>query len=243
MKMASNPYDPPPPVSDGIVTPERTRESLASLIRAFLASEITAFQFDEQLDAYGGADDAIVRHVVDAVWCHYDDCTDHLVCLSKAEWDYFQRLLLVLSSDCCIETQSKRRWSIKQLIAAVSLGFFTVIAMLSGWGQHLLVLSIPFGIVSIALSLWRTQDERTLDPYAPIIFPFATFFDLATAYHSSDFRMTRYPKHIGTRRIRSPFMDAFWQCLAYTIWLILSPFPLLFQMFPESKSEIRIRAA
>ncbi|MCG8653794.1 MAG: hypothetical protein MI861_28405, partial [Pirellulales bacterium] len=228
MSTTPNPYDPPGSTS----TPSAelsapSRESLATLVQAFLASEITAFEFDERLEPFRDCDDPVIRHVVEAVWYHYDDCNDHLVCFSKQQWDYFQRLLLVLASDCRVETESERKWSIKQLIAVVSLCGFAYFALQSGWGYHLLILSIPFGIISIALSYWCPQSNAKDDPYAPIVFPFATFADLATAYRSSGFRKTRYPKHIGERTIRSPFVAAFWQLHAYTMWLTLSPFPLL----------------
>ncbi|MAX36757.1 MAG: hypothetical protein CME33_09360 [Gimesia sp.] len=238
MSSTPNRYDPHNTAPTAI-----SRESLAELIQSFLASDITAFVFDEKLDAYRESDDPVIRHVVDAVWYYYDDCDDHLVCFSKQEWDYFQRLLLVLSSDCRVEAKSQRRWSGKQLIAALSLCTFAYFAIQSGWGQHLLILSIPFGVISIAISFWHSHDASLPDPYAPIIFPFATFSDLAIAYRSSGFRKTPYPKHIGTRTIRSPFMTAFGQFYTYTMWLILAPFPLLFQAFPTTQTETRIRAA
>jgi hypothetical protein len=239
-----NPYD--PPAADphcGNANSVPSRKSLAELIRSFLASEITAFAFDEKLDTFRDSADPIICHVVAAVWYHYDDCDDHLVCFSKEEWDYFQRLLLALSSDCSVRTESSTRWSIKQLVAAVSVCAFSYFGIQMGWGKHLLILSIPFGLVSIALSFWRSQCETAIDPYAPIIFPFATFSDLETAYRLSGFRKSKYPKHIGQRTIRSPFMMAFFQIHTYAMWLILSPIPLLFQMFPERQTNRRIVAA
>jgi hypothetical protein len=244
MNATPNPYDPPgsDAACDSTAVPT-TRLSLARLIQSFLDSDITAFEFDEQLDPFRESDDPVINHVVDAVWFHYDDCDDHLVCFTKQQWDYFQRLLLVLSSDCRIETHSQRRWSVRQLIAVLTLCAFVYFAFQLGWGQHLLIVSIPFGLVSIALSFWRHRDAPVLNPYAPVIFPFATFSDLATAYHSTGFRKTRYPRHIGTRTIRSPFMARFWQLHTYTIWLILSPIPLLFQSLPDRQTETRVIAA
>ena len=241
MNLTPNPYSPPrADLTGGSKETDTTRASLATLIRSFLNSEITAFEFDEQLEPFHESEDPVIKHVVDAVWYHYDDCDDHLVCFSKQQWDYFQRLLLVLSSDCRIETRSERRWSIKQLVAAITLVVFVCYATRFGWGEQLLVVSIPFGFVSIALSFWRRGDATPPDPYAPVIFPFATFSDLATAYHSSGFRKTRYPRTINARRIRSPFMASFWQLHAYTMWLIFSPVPLLFQALPEQQTETRV---
>ena len=159
MNVTQNPDDPPGSDCTDVPTLAPTRDALAKVIRAFLASEITAFQFDEQLDPFRDSNDCVIRHVVDAVWYHYDDCDDHLVCFSKQQWDYFQRLLLVLASDCRIEMESVRAWSLKQLIAAISLCLFLTFAHQSGRGYHLLILSIPFGVVSIALSLWRPRQN------------------------------------------------------------------------------------
>lgn len=244
MNITPNPYDPPKAALCND-TPKRapSRESLAELICSFLASEITAFAFDEKLDSYRESDDPVICHVVAAVWYHYDDCDDHLVCVSKQQWDYFQRLLLVLSSDCRVHTESSTRWSVKQLIAAVALCTFAYFGIQTGWGLHLLILSIPCGAISIVLSFWRSRHASPPDPYAPIIFPFATIADLATAYRLSGFHKTQYPKHIGSRVIRSPFMAVFWQIHAYVVWLILSPIPLVFQTLPEHHTDTRIVAA
>ena len=238
-----NPYDPPLTDTTGrVVSPEPSRASLATLIRTFLAGEITAFQFDDRLESFRDSDDPVIMYVVDSVWYHYDDCDDHLVCFSKQQWDYFQRLLLVLASNCRVETEIERQWSVKQLIAAVSLCVFVYCAVQVGWGRHLLIFSIPFGTISIALSFWQPRQKHILSPYAQNIFPFATFSDLATAYRFSDFRKKKYPNCIGERRIRSPFMDMFWQLYAYTVWLLLAPIPLLFQTLPDTRTHTRIVA-
>lgn len=240
--MTTDSFEPPGSASgksDPCVVPSRA--SLTALIRSFLDSEITAFAFDERLDGFRDSADPVIRYVVDAVWYHYDDIDDHLVCLSKPEWDYFQRLLLALNSDCRVEVRTDRRWSIKQLIAAFSLGAFAYLAIRIGWGYQLLILAIPFGVVSIALFFWRSNDQADVDPHRAILFPFGSFADLSAAYRSSTFRKTRYPKQIAGRRIRSPFMAAFLEIPTYAMWLILSPVPLLFQMLPERCCHPRIK--
>ena len=244
MSFVPNPYEPPATACPGdTATSVPSRESLASLIRSFLDSEMTPFSFDERLDAFRGSEDAVIRYVVQEVWYHYDDCDDHLFCFSRQQWDYFQRLLLVLSSNCRIETELQRLWTSKQLMAALSLCSFALIAMKSGWGSHLLILSIPFGLISMALSLWPPRVSTASDPYTQIIFPFATFSDLKRAHRSSGFRKTQYPKHLGTRRIRSPLMEGFWQLHSMIFCLVFSPIPLLFQMLPENQTVTRVVSA
>lgn len=225
------------------VTDRESRKLLAQLIESFLASNISAFVFDEQLDVCRDSHDPVIRFVFQAVWYHYDDCDDHFVCLSKEEWDFFQRLLLVLSSDSQVVTTSLRRRSVTQLIAVLSLSLFIFFAIQTGWGQHLLVVSIPFGFVSIALSELNAKETATADPLEPLLFPFATFSDLARARRSSRFRKTQYPVGISERRIRPPFMGLVSRLQMSVAWLIFSPLPLMFQIWSCSQTETRIKAA
>lgn len=241
--MSLNPYAPPnsatEPESVGVLP---SRSNLAGTIESFLAGDLSAFEFDDRLDAFRESDDPVIQVVTTAVWYYYDDCDDHLVSLSKPEWDYFQRLLLLLASDCKVDTQTRRVWSLRQLVAAVSLILFIYFAAETGWGRHLLVLAIPFGVISMLLCYVDREPRTQVDPYQPIICPFATLSDLEVAYRSSQFRKTRYPKEIAGRSIRSPFMDGFHQLYAHIVWLLLSPIPLLLQSFPETETQSLARA-
>jgi len=72
------------------------REGLRNCIREYLDEKITAFQFDEKLGAYRTSQDETVSAVALEMWSYYDDLKDHNVVALKQEWDYWQRLLLVL---------------------------------------------------------------------------------------------------------------------------------------------------
>lgn len=240
--MSDNPYHPPAAVdADGDIN-QPSRGELAAVIESFLQSDITAFEFDEQLDRFRDADDPVLQYVAGAVWYHYDDCEDHLVCLSKAEWDYFQRLLLLLASDCQIEVSTTRIWSVRQLAAGISLAVFTYFACQFGWGRQLLALAIPFGFISMLIAYLPRRLVATTDPYEPIIYPFASIVDLETAYHAAGFRKVRYPRLIGGRSICSPFMDSFYKLYTLFAWCLFAPIPLLFQCFPEVASQAHARA-
>jgi len=223
------------------VTPDR--RALAALIREFLASQIGAFEFDKRLAEFRDSADPIIQFVSRAVWYFYDDCTDHLVCLSKAGWDYFQRLLLALETDCRIERESKRHWNLTHAGAAAALAGFIYFARQWGWGYQLLILSIPFGCISVALAWVRSLNQPAPHPYETAINPFATFGDLATAYHSTQFRKTRYPRDIAQRWIRGPILAGIWQLIFYVMWLLFSPVVLLAQMIPFAQTQIRIVAS
>jgi len=65
--------------------------------------------------------------IADVLWFHYDDLKDHKVIAAKAEWDYFNRLLLLLESDAELEEiKSGHKWHACQAIA-VLLWIFSLI--------------------------------------------------------------------------------------------------------------------
>ncbi len=242
--MNANPYDPPntPMESATDIVDRAQRDELATVVRQFLDEDVTAFEFDERLDGFRNSPDSAVRFVAQAVWFHYDDCDDHLVALAKPEWDYFQRLLLLLESNRCVQTTSLRRWSLWQLIAFLSLLGFLWVAFHIGWGYHLLLAAVPFGIISIGIS-WLRRTTTNVGPYDPIIFPFASFSDLKATYDNVTFNKSRYPQHIKTRKIRSPFMNGVYQFQFYVIWLMLSPIALVIQVFPPAETHTRVIVA
>jgi hypothetical protein len=86
------------------------RNEVIAAFEAYLDDTITAFEFDDRLQEID-SEDRTVNEVVRAAWFHYDDCVDHKVHLSKQEWDYFQRLLLILRSDAELSSSEMRRWS------------------------------------------------------------------------------------------------------------------------------------
>jgi hypothetical protein len=73
------------------------REALVEVINRYLSDELTAFKLDDALsDIAARTKDETVNHVADLFWYHYDDVEDHKVVASKEQWDFFQRLLLIL---------------------------------------------------------------------------------------------------------------------------------------------------
>ena len=215
------------------------RNRLADLIRRYLDEQAKAFDFDEALDEFRDSDDDAVRFVSETVWYHYDDCKDHLVVLNKPEWNYFQRLLLLLESTSEVTLTRSRHWTYTQLFAAFLLLACITIAFQTGIGEHLLIFFIPFGIGSIAISRFRHPAEEA-SPYDAIITPYQSFCDLRIAHEETRFQKVRYPSHLTKRTIRSPLMD--WFGLAYCCigWGMLPLIPLLFQCFPTSSENVKI---
>ena len=220
----------------------RQRSELAATIRRFLHEEITGFEFDELLDPFHDSRDSAVRFVASAVWYHYDDCRDHLAALSKPEWDYFQRLLLLLESDRVVHSETVRRWSWSQLIACLGLLGFVYAALQIGWGYELIAAAVPLGLLSIGISYSRRPSEVD-DPYEPMVFPFGSFADLKAAYVRARFKKARYPGDLDRRPIQPPLLRIIYATWFHALWLILSPVVLGLQMLPRRSTRVRVGAA
>jgi hypothetical protein len=200
----------------------QTRQDLVRVIRAYLDEEITAFRLDDASQELGSrTDDATVHEVVILMWYHYDDLTDHKIVASKEEWDFFHRILLLLESDAEIrypkvepEIAKARRWSLRQPVAVCAIAAFMSAAFRVGW-QHVILLSFPFGVVSMLLALWKSktlcppsrEEEMALSRERALV-PFESVSDLlAVRRQVPDFSKKPYPASLPTRRIRDPIVD------------------------------------
>lgn len=212
------------------------RKEVAQLVRQYLNEELTAFEFDEALWEYRDSDDTTVGFVVDQVWYFYDDCDDHLVALEKPVWDYHHRLLLLLESDFEVQETRTLGWSWTQLIAGFCLAGFGLVAARVGWSEQLLFYAIPFGLVSIAISIYRAK-SRVSGPYDEIVMPFRSIADLKLAYEqTATFHKQRYPRQLKNRKVRSRLALATLYFQHYMRWLMFSPLPLAFQLLPPWES-------
>ena len=147
------------------------RDQVISAFEAYLDDQITAFEFDDRLQEIDSEDRTVIE-VVRAAWFHYDDCKDHKVHITKPEWDYFQRLLLILGTDAELSSSHSSRWSWDHLIAWLALVAFVGIAFVVGWGWHLILWEVPFGIVSILISIYRRRREPEFGPREVACTPF-----------------------------------------------------------------------
>lgn len=234
-----NPYRPPAWNSGPDWNGNETRKDLAASIREFLNREISTFQFEDRLESFFDSSDPVVSYFADSLWVCVSDCPDQLISFSKQEWDYLQRVLLVLESDCRLQVRSKTSWSFRQIVAAIALSFLGYFAIQLGWNVQLLFLAVPCGGLSLALTRWGIQEDCD-EPYHHAIYPFATFSDLATAYRETGFRKTRFSRHLSIPAKQSVWAE--WSAYACSIplWLAISPFVLLFQSFPNHECTTRV---
>ena len=128
----------------------------------------------------------------------------------------------------------------RQAGAALALVVYGIVAVYLGWGSHLMILAVPFGVVSMLLAYCCPAPGEPDDPWESIIWPFASLTDLEAAWRSSKFRKTRYPRNLGERAIRSPFTEWLNNVVYHIIWLVTAPISLAFQACPWTL--IRTRA-
>jgi hypothetical protein len=226
-----------------IVFSRYDRDSLIEVINRYLNEELTSFKLDEALSEIGTkTKDKTVEQVVQMLWYHYDDVENHKVVASKEEWDYFQRLLLFLKSDAgIVQERGERKWTARQAVAAVCLALFGLAAAKTGFGYHLLVVTIPLGIVSMLLSHWRSRDNARRLHNQTVLVPFGSISELLSLRRKvRNFVKARYPARLGSRQIRGRVSAAAMWLHFGVVWLIFSPVALAFQMIPEPEHRWKV---
>ena len=221
------------------IVDRKARDIVAAEVRRFLNGETTAFAFDDAIYEVE-SDDPTVRDIVYRLWHHYDDCKDHTVTLSKPEWNYFQRLLLILVSDRHIESQTTRTWRWSQLTAFIALLAFVALVFQLGFGHHLLVVSFPFGFVSMLIAYFRQRTQQPDNNFVALT-PFATFAELWDTYRDVDgFQKQRFRRELTDAQIRSDAMNRIMMIPTWIAWLMFAPFVLLAQSLPERNSNTSV---
>jgi hypothetical protein len=211
-----------------------SRDRLADAIEAFLVGEIGSFEFDDRIFAiHDTTEDKTVPNVVCLLWHHYDDIKDHPVALSRVEWDYFQRLLLLLRSDASLVTVRLHRWTWRQAIAIVALAGFIVGVFLIGLGWQVLLLTIPLGALAMLISRARTDEELQSANFLRLV-PYSSVSELVSVHRTvPGFRKRRYPATMESRRIRGPIASRLMMLYACAGWLFASPLIVFLQALPE----------
>jgi hypothetical protein len=177
------------------------RNQMAGAIRLYLDGKITAFQFDEAIDnAARKSKDDTAWELRKALWYFYDDCIDHKIRATKAQWDYFHRILLFLESEEELKIEKKQKRSTWQLIAAITLAVFLIIVFHE-------YLSFVFALFIIFLILYIvTHPVYEFDPDQSKLItlsPFSSFRHILKARRQvAIFRKRPYPVGVTKRRIK-----------------------------------------
>jgi hypothetical protein len=220
----------------------QARDRMASALRSYMDERITAFQFDQTLEeVVADSNDTTAKDIREMLWFHYDDCTDHQVVASKEQWDFFNRLLLLLESDGELPTEeagASWQWGGQQAIALVCVGVFGFVVGVTGFGEHLFVAAIPLGGVSMLIAWWGSRSEPGCSVRQQATEPFGSVGELlAVRRRHRGFKKSRYRKSVGARRVRTPLMNTAIKIPQIILWLILSPVVLVLQALPERRAQ------
>jgi len=224
------------------MTDRNARDTMAAALRSYMGEQITAFQFDDALGKVRTGD-TTARRIRYLLWFHYDDCKDHKIVASKEQWDYFNRLLLLLASDAEIEVaKTWHRWRISQAAAALCLAGFAWVVIRTGFDIQLLACALPFGAVSLAIGWFNSQQRKARIPSRnDAIVPFPSIGSLRQVRRRvPGFVRTRYPAALAGRRIRSAIDSKLLHIPWMMLWLVFGPIGLLIQALPQREGTTRI---
>jgi hypothetical protein len=223
----------------------KARDQMAAAIRSYMDDRIAAFEFDGALaEIMRATEDRTVVTTRQALWFCYDDLKDHRIVATKGQWDFFNRILLLLASEAEIElVKTSSRWHFRQAVAALFLAGFAFGVVRTGFGKPLFAYALFSGSASMLLAWFNSRHrKRTISATAHAITPFPSITSLLTIRRRvADFARKKYPKAISGRRIRHPLVDKIMWIPWMSIWLTFSPVVLFFQMLPDKETEARIK--
>ena len=221
------------------------RQKLAGIIEKYLDERISAFAFDEQLQEIE-TEDQSVQEAIEYLWMFYDDLKDHKVLATKEDWNFFQRLLVFLSSDLEISDfyrrEKRRKWSFTQGVAGIAL--LTQLYFLFQ-GLHWFVI-ISLGAV-VSLTLWVIQrhssnrlfsrDEHAKSRRWQVKFyPFSSVTQMRRIVCKTGCQKRAYPDHLKHRTIRDETENTTMKIAGllsfFGLNVFFSPIILLFECFP-----------
>lgn len=216
------------------------RDRMAAAIESYMSEDMTSFQFDDALSKITDlTEDKTVVRIGTYLWLHYDDCIDHKIVASKQEWDYFNRLLLILKSETDLDSfpcRMKRRWTNRNKIAAFSVVAFVVGTLITG--GFLIVLWPLLAILSMLLSYWKDRQRAPISANEIALMPFPSIASLLRIRRSvPEFVKKRFPPTIQKRRIRGPIENKIMSIPTYIIWFMAAPIILLIQSIPDFEEQ------
>gem|GEM_PF-765435 len=227
---------------EAIMVDRAVRNGMAEAIRSYMNEESTAFALDEALSTLmRGCKDETAGRVAIQMWFHYDGIKDHKIVAGKEEWDYFNRILLLLDSGAELEISRKGwRWTWRTVIASAGVIAFGHIGHRVGFTTELYRYTPFFGVLSIPLA-WsgNRADRPPLEESLRIPFPSVGSM-LSVRRSVAGFRRRRFPKGLEPRRIRSRVAERAMWVPSLVAWLLWSPVVLLGQSIPERVTETRI---
>lgn len=211
------------------------RNELIDLVNRYLEGDLSTFEFDEKIfELSDQTQDKTISEIVELLSCFYDDCYDRKVDLDKNQWNYIQRLLLILHSEAHLVVIETTRKSPTQFVASASLGILLLGCWWLEFGPMMPLLTVGFGFVAIAINMWKNWTPEQLPPHRLVLAPFSSYGEIWEVRESvSTFEKRKWPEHMATSQL---FRDASTRLSLfgmYLQWLVASPLVLLEMCFPD----------
>lgn len=188
------------------------RNAVVVALEDYQREQITAFEFDERIfDVADRSRDQTVRECVDALWCFYDDCTDHRVVAEKYEWDVWERLRLLLLSDAELKAERSGRAKRAMLPMCGLLAMAGMVLLVwNMWHLHgaLMALGVYLVLNAVAMAVMRRDSVRDRNDAPDGMAPFASLAQMRRAVREvPGFRKQRYPRSLSGRVVRRSWLS------------------------------------
>lgn len=224
------------------------RDQMAEAIRSYLDGGLTSFQLDDTLgEIADNTEDKTVHCVETVLWFHYDDVKEHKIVATKEQWDFFQRIILLLKSDSEYTLDKiKLHWRWWNLVGLfLSAGFIVTCAKFGiGFEWKLWLIALPFTIFGYIFKyiecILRKQSRNADELYNSALYPFPSFGVLRSIRLSiPHFCKKQYPAFLRNKHIRSHSLQFLFKIFSASMLVVLEPLILIALMVPENESETK----
>ncbi len=224
----------------------KDRIAAAGLYSAFLNGHLDASCLEVWQRVYESSD-ATIRHACEILADYDEDFEDDLHLMEKHEWDYLERVRLVLLSNAHLDRKTKCVLGARRILVAASLVCFASFVVVTGPGWHLLVGTSMLGIAVLCYGLIHSAWASEGNKEKQILEPFISAQQLnAIRRSTTDFQKSKFPPEWNDD---SEFWDqfsliinSFWIVVCGIFMLVFSPLVLLVLALPEREGKFVVRA-
>lgn len=169
----------------------RSREVVSAALQRWMHREISDVELLSLLKEVE-SEDATVKEIIQEIQVWFPDNTTEKLTLFKHSWNRLNRILLVLASDCHIQSEWFRKVNLPcQIASAVFLAFLVGSYFAFGFSFLFFLVWLACGIVGIVLLTWTIRGSKNVEEDFG---PFASEAEMLTvSQRVSNFRIISPP--------------------------------------------------
>ena len=223
------------------ITVRKDRKKLAAVLRAYLNDKLSFRELCEVTATLHESRDPTVAFVIERTGDELEGVIEDPDQLEKSDWDFLQRMLLLLDSNHHVVREYRWHWCYTQIVALAAL--FWVVWLLVGLGvQWIVVATIPATLIS--LWLFRVRSRKIARPWQEQLEPFGTIEQLRQTYEAVPaFCKQRFPRQKNRGRI-SQALDglglAFVFGWIFAMLVMSPPISLIVQLLPIYEERVDV---